>query len=110
MPSETGEPIYVLIGSRGPVQMGKSLTRTRSPSGPLPKGVNIENLTLEMAVGLLSHPVPWAFIQAAAAKSRRGWDRLVLMWFMTREGGEIDRSRLADDVFSILGTCLRTTG
>ena len=70
---ETGEPIYVLIGPYGPyVQLAeKSESNPKPKQASLPKGVTLENVTLDVAVGLLAlprtlgvHPVTGAKIQA----------------------------------------------
>jgi len=55
---ETGEPIYVLIGAYGPyVQLGEATEERPKPKrSSLPKGVKPEDVTLDMAVGLLSLP------------------------------------------------------
>lgn len=55
---ETGEPIYVLIGPYGLyVQLGdKSEENPKPKQASLPKGVKLEDATLEMAVGLLALP------------------------------------------------------
>jgi DNA topoisomerase I len=58
---ETGEAIYVLIGSYGPyVQLGEMPEDKESKVKPkrssLPKGTTPENITLEQAVGLLTLP------------------------------------------------------
>jgi len=55
---ETAEPIYLLIGSRGPyLQLGDQVEGGPKPkTASLPKGVNSQNVTLEMAVGLLALP------------------------------------------------------
>ncbi|MDY6937747.1 MAG: type I DNA topoisomerase [Cyanobacteriota bacterium] len=55
---ETGEPIYVLIGSYGPyVQLGEKTEENPKPKrASLPKGKTMEDVTLEMAVGLLALP------------------------------------------------------
>jgi len=56
---ETGEPIYLLIGSYGPyVQLGEVAAdkKTKPKRASLPKGVRPEDVTLDMAVGLLSLP------------------------------------------------------
>lgn len=55
---ETGEPIFVLIGTYGPyVQLGEASDENPKPKrASLPKGIKTEDLTLDMAVGLLSLP------------------------------------------------------
>ncbi len=55
---ETGEPIYLLIGAYGPyVQLGDVTEDNKKPKRTsLPKGIKPEDITLEMAVGLLSLP------------------------------------------------------
>ncbi|MFM1842463.1 MAG: topoisomerase 1 [Cyanobacteriota bacterium] len=55
---ETSEPIYQLIGAYGPyVQLGDISEENKKPKrSSLPKGVKPEEVTLEMAVGLLSLP------------------------------------------------------
>ncbi|MDB9346199.1 type I DNA topoisomerase [Nodularia spumigena] len=55
---ETGEPIYLKIGTYGPyVQLGDKTEENSKPKQTsLPKGVTPENVTLEMAVGLLALP------------------------------------------------------
>jgi DNA topoisomerase I len=70
---ETGEPIYQMIGPYGPyVQLGDESEANPKPKrASLPKGVNPQDVTLDMAVGLLalprllgSHPETGAKIQA----------------------------------------------
>jgi len=74
---ENGEPIYVLIGAYGPyVQLGEVTEENPKPKrASLPKGVKPENVTLEMAVGLLAlprtlgvHPETGARIQASLGR------------------------------------------
>jgi DNA topoisomerase-1 len=74
---ETGEPIYVKIGTYGPyVQLGdKSDENPKPKQASLPKGVTPETLTLDMAVGLLAlprtlglHPVTGGKIQASLGR------------------------------------------
>lgn len=70
---ETAQPIFMLIGPYGPyVQLGeKSEENPKPKQASLPKKVNPEDVTVEMAVGLLSlprklgeHPETGASIQA----------------------------------------------
>ena len=70
---ELGEVIYAKIGPYGPyVQLGDKTEENPKPKqASLPKGVKLEDATLEMAVGLLSlprtlgnHPESGATIQA----------------------------------------------
>ncbi len=74
---ETGEPIFVLIGTNGPyLQLGEKTDEKSKPKrASLPKGVTLENLTLDMAVNLLSlprtlgvHPDTGGKIQAGLGK------------------------------------------
>ncbi|WP_017304772.1 type I DNA topoisomerase [Spirulina subsalsa] len=55
---ETGEPIYVLTGNYGPyIQLGDKTDENPKPKRvSLPKGVKPEDVTLDMAMGLLSLP------------------------------------------------------
>jgi DNA topoisomerase-1 len=70
---ETGEPIFVLVGNYGPyVQLGEvSETNKKPKRSSLPKGTDKDNVTLEMAVSLLTlprllgnHPETGAKVQA----------------------------------------------
>ena len=74
---EIGEPIYMLIGPYGPyVQLGEKTEENPKPKQTsLPKGVTPENITLEIAIGLLSlprklgnHPKTGASIQASLGR------------------------------------------
>lgn len=74
---ETGEPIYGKIGPYGPyVQLGEKSEENKKPKqASLPKGVTLENVTLDMAVGLLSlprtlgtHPATGGKIQASLGR------------------------------------------
>jgi DNA topoisomerase-1 len=71
---ETGEPIFVLIGTYGPyVQLGEITETNKKPKrSSLPKGMDKDSMTLEMAVSLLTlprllgtHPDTGAKVQAA---------------------------------------------
>ncbi len=74
---ETGEPIYLLIGAYGPyVQLGDATEDNPKPKrASLPKGVTMDQVTLEMAVGLLAlprtlgvHPETGSRIQASLGR------------------------------------------
>jgi DNA topoisomerase I len=59
MHPDTGEAIYVLIGTYGPyVQLGEveEGSKTKPKRSSFPKGITPENITLEQAVGLLTLP------------------------------------------------------
>ena len=55
---DTGEPIYVLIGSYGPyVQLGDVSDTNKKPKrASLPKGTDKDSVTVDMAVSLLTLP------------------------------------------------------
>lgn len=55
---ETGEPIFALVGTYGPyVQLGEISDANKKPKrSSLPKGMKPEDLTLDIAVGLLALP------------------------------------------------------
>jgi len=74
---ETGQPIYVLTGQYGPyLQLGEVVDGAPKPKrASLPKGVSPENVTLDMALGLLAlprtlgeHPVVGGKIQAGLGR------------------------------------------
>jgi DNA topoisomerase-1 len=74
---DSNEPIYLLLGTYGPyVQLGDvSETNKKPKRASLPKGVKPEDVTLEMAVGLLAlprtlgqHPETGAKIQASLGR------------------------------------------
>ena len=56
---EEDKPIYIMTGRYGPyVQLGDEIegSKKKPKRASLPKGVNMEDVTLDMAVGLLSLP------------------------------------------------------
>lgn len=67
---ETGEPIYQRIGPYGLyVQLGDETEENPKPKrASLPKGVTSQNVTLEMAVGLLALPRNLGFHPETSAK------------------------------------------
>lgn len=74
---ETGEPIYILLGPYGPyVQLGDKTDDNPKPKrASLPKGVGLQDATMDMAVGLLAlprtlgvHPETGAKVQASLGR------------------------------------------
>lgn len=74
---ETGEPIYLLVGTYGPyVQLGEATDANPKPKrASLPKGMTPETVTLEQAIGLLAlprllgvHPETGAKVQASLGR------------------------------------------
>jgi DNA topoisomerase I len=104
---ETGEAIYSLIGSYGPyVQLGAATEENPKPRrASLPKGVTIETVTLDMAVGLLAlprtlgtHPATGNTIQASLGRFGP--------YVVHKKGGEDGKDdyrslRVGDDVLSV---------
>ncbi len=103
---ETGEPIYVKIGTYGPyVQLGdKSDDNPKPKQASLPKGISPENVTLDTAVGLLSlprtlgvHPATGGKIQASI-----GPYGPYVVHDQGKEGGKDYRSlKASDDILTI---------
>ncbi|MUL38295.1 type I DNA topoisomerase [Gloeocapsopsis dulcis] len=102
---ETGEPIYVLIGSRGPyIQLGDATEENPKPkTASFPKGMTIENLTLDKAVGLLSlprtlgtHPATGGKIQASI-----GPFGPYVAHDQGKEGKDYRSLKAGDDVFTV---------
>lgn len=102
---ETGEPIYVLIGSYGPyVQLGEATDENPKPKrASLPKGVNIENVTLDMAVGLLSLPRNLGVHPDTGGKIQAGLGRFgpYVVYDQGKEGKEYRSLKAGDDVLTI---------
>ncbi|OSO88029.1 DNA topoisomerase I [Cylindrospermopsis raciborskii CENA303] len=102
---DTGEPIYLKIGAYGPyIQLGDKTDNTPKPKQvSLPKGVTQENLTLDMAVGLLSlprhlgeHPETGAKIQASLGKFGP-----YIVHDQGKEGKDYRSLKVGDDVLTI---------
>jgi DNA topoisomerase I len=54
---DTGEPVYLLDGQYGPyVQLGEGTDKKKPKRASIPKGTRLEDVTLDMAVRLLSLP------------------------------------------------------
>ncbi|MFG3817062.1 type I DNA topoisomerase [Limnothrix redekei] len=98
---ETGESIYVLTGAYGPyVQLGEVTDENPKPKRTsLPRGVTPENLTLELALGLLSlprllgqHPETGRPVKASLGRFGP-----YIVHDMGKDGGQDYRSLKADD-------------
>ena len=102
---ETGEPIYILIGSYGPyVQLGDASEENKKPKrASLPKGVNMENVTLEMALGLLALPRTLGVHPATGGKVQAGLGRFgpYVVHDQGKEGKEYRSLKAGDDVLTI---------
>jgi DNA topoisomerase-1 len=102
---ETGLPIYMMIGKYGPyVQLGEASESNKKPKrSSLPKGMTLENLTLEDALGLLSlprllgnHPETGAKIKAALGRFGP-----YVVHDQGKEGKDYRSLKAADDVLTI---------
>jgi DNA topoisomerase I len=102
---ETGEPIYKLIGPYGAyVQLGdKSEENPKPKQASLPKGVKAEDLTLEIAVGLLAlprtlgnHPTTGGKIQANLGKFGP-----YILHDQGKEGKDYRSLKKSDDVLTV---------
>jgi DNA topoisomerase-1 len=102
---ETGEPIYVLIGTYGPyVQLGDATEENKKPKrASLPKGVTIEDVTLDMAVGLLSLPRTLGIHPETSGKVQAGLGRFgpYVVHDQGKEGKEYRSLKASDDVLTI---------
>ena len=102
---DTGEPIYVLIGPYGPyVRLGDVSEENKKPKqASLPKGVTIENVTLDMAVGLLSLPRTLGVHPATGGKVQAGLGRFgpYVVHDQGKEGKEYRSLKASDNVLTI---------
>jgi DNA topoisomerase-1 len=102
---ETGEPIYILIGPYGPyVRLGDVSEENKKPKqASLPKGVAIEDVTLEMAVGLLSLPRLLGIHPATGGKIQAGLGRFgpYVVHDLGKEGKDYRSLKRDDDVLTI---------
>jgi DNA topoisomerase-1 len=102
---ETGEPIYVLIGTYGPyVQLGDTTEENKKPKrASLPKGVNPEAVTLDMAVGLLSLPRTLGVHPETGGKIQAGLGRFgpYVVYDQGKEGKEFRSLKSTDNILTI---------
>jgi DNA topoisomerase I len=102
---ETGEPIYTKLGPYGPyVQLGEKTEDGKKPKqSSLPKGVKMEDVTVEMAVSLLAlprllgqHPETGCKIQAALGRFGP-----YVVHDQGKEGKDYRSIKAGDDVLTI---------
>ncbi|WGV25514.1 type I DNA topoisomerase [Halotia branconii] len=102
---ETGEPIYVKIGAYGPyVQLGdKSDENPKPKQASLPKGVTPENVTLEMAVGLLALPRTLGVHPATGNKIQASLGRFgpYIVHDQGKEGKDYRSLKASDNVLTV---------
>jgi len=105
MHPEMGEPIYVLIGPYGPyVRLGDVSEENKKPKqASLPKGVTIETVTLEMAVGLLALPRNLGLHPATGGKVQASLGRFgpYVVHDQGKEGKDYRSLKAGDNVLTI---------
>lgn len=102
---DIGEPIYLKIGSYGPyIQLGEASEENKKPKrASLPKGVSPENVTLEMAVGLLSLPRTLGTHPATEGRIQAGMGKFgpYVVHDMGKQGKEYRSLKAGDDVLTV---------
>ncbi|HEY9862505.1 MAG TPA: type I DNA topoisomerase [Candidatus Obscuribacterales bacterium] len=102
---DTGEPIYLRIGPFGPyVQLGDlGETNAEPKRASLPKGVSMDDVTLEMAVGLLSLPRTLGTHPETSGRIQAGLGRFgpYVVHDQGKEGKEYRSLKAEDDVLTI---------
>ncbi len=102
---ETGEAIFILTGSYGPyVQLGEATETNKKPKrASLPKGVKPEDLTLEMAMGLLALPRTLGTHPATEGKIQASLGRFgpYVVHDQGKEGKEYRSLKAEDDVLTV---------
>lgn len=102
---ETGEPIYLLVGSYGPyVQLGDVSDDNPKPKrASLPKGVTTEDVTLDKAVSLLSLPRMLGVHPETGSKIQVGLGRFgpYVVHDQGQAGKDYRSLKAGDDLFTI---------
>lgn len=102
---ETGEPIFILIGTYGPyVQLGEVSEENKKPKrASLPKGINQEDVTLEMALGLLALPRHLGVHPETGGKIQAGLGRFgpYIVYDQGKEGKEFRSLKASDNVLTV---------
>ncbi len=99
---ETGDTIYMTTGRYGPyVQLGEESegSKKKPKRASLPKGVNMEDMTLDLAVGLLSLPRTLGTHPETGCKIQTNLGRFgpYVVHDQGKEGGKDYRSLKKDD-------------
>ncbi len=102
---ETGEPIFLRLGPFGPyVQLGDLSEGNSEPKrASLPKGVTMDDVTLEMAVGLLSLPRHLGVHPETGGKIQAGLGRFgpYVVHDQGKAGKEYRSLKADDDVLTV---------
>ena len=102
---ENGEAIYILIGSYGPyVQLGEASEENKKPKrASLPKGTNVDDVTLDMAVGLLALPRLLGTHPETGAKIKASLGRFgpYVVHDQGKEGKDYRSLKKEDDVLTV---------
>ncbi|MEI3652076.1 MAG: type I DNA topoisomerase [Dolichospermum lemmermannii FEM_B0920] len=102
---ETGEPIYIKLGTYGPyVQLGDKTEENPKPKqASLLKGVTPESVTLDMAVGLLSLPRALGTHPETGGKVQASLGRFgpYVVHDQGKEGKDYRSLKSTDDVLTI---------
>ncbi len=102
---ERGEPIYVLIGPYGPyVQLGSESEDNKRPKRvSLPKGMTLEDVTLEKAVNLLALPRTLGTHPDTGAPVKVGLGRFgpYVVHDQGKEGKDYRSLKAGDDLFTV---------
>jgi DNA topoisomerase I len=105
MHPESGLPIYAKIGNYGPyVQLGDKTDETPKPkAASLPKGVKLEEATLEMAIGLLALPRMLGNHPETGGKIQAGLGRFgpYVVYDQGKDGKEFRSLKSTDDVLTV---------
>ncbi|ASC72567.1 DNA topoisomerase I [Halomicronema hongdechloris C2206] len=102
---DTGEPIFVLVGAYGPyVQLGEATDdRPKPKRASLPKGMTPDDVTLEIAVGLLSLPRTLGYHPETNAPVKAGLGRFgpYVVHDQGKEGKDYRSLKKNDDVLTV---------
>ena len=112
---DSGEPIYLLLGTYGPyVQLGEATEDNKKPKrASLPKGVEMDAVTLDMAVNLLALPRTLGTHPETTCKIKVGLGRFgpYVVHDQGKEGKDYRSLKKEDDsLHDLLRTGLRTPG